>query len=76
MPSKNIYKSSTTKAAQHKQTQTDIKPHFTNKLSIRHQQSLQHPLVKGNPFKAAILETVEDFALMSLIADLFKPNKH
>lgn len=39
---------------------------------LKHAWSLNHPLVKGNPLKAAILETVVDFAFLSLIADLFK----
>lgn len=73
MPSKSIYKSFSAKTGQCKQSHTNVKPRCTDKLSMRHQQSLQHPLVKGNPLKAAILETVEDFALMSFIADLFKP---
>ena len=76
MPSKSIYKPFSAKTSQRKQSQTNVKSRCAEKLSIRHQQSLQHPLVKGNPLKAAILETVEDFALMAFIADLFKPYKH
>lgn len=44
-------------------------------LSPKHVWSLSHPLVKGNPFKAAILETVTDLAFLSLVADIFNGKK-
>ena len=43
-----------------------------NKQELKHAWSLNHPLVKGNPFKAAILETLMDLAFLSFIADVFK----
>lgn len=44
-------------------------------LDPKHVWSLSHPLVKGNPFKAALLETVSDLAFLSLVANAFKNEK-